>query len=128
MEAVNINFIVVGVTRLGIKPEATAPEADALFTRPYDLLNFLHVRCLEHRLLSLYAKCLITSHTQVFCYCSRHLLFSTDRGIRYKQSERIHVRGQDHIHLLVRILVRAFLIFHRSLLFGAGTLASSYPY
>ena len=29
----NINFKVIGLTRLGIKPKSTAPEADALITR-----------------------------------------------------------------------------------------------
>ena len=33
----NINFKVIGLTRLGIKPESTAPEADALTTRPSEL-------------------------------------------------------------------------------------------
>ena len=32
-EAVNTNFKVIGLTRLGIEPESTAPEADALTTR-----------------------------------------------------------------------------------------------
>ena len=35
----NTNFKVIGLTRLGIKPESTAPEADALTTRPFELLN-----------------------------------------------------------------------------------------
>ena len=39
MEAVNINFKVIGLTRLGIKPKSTAPEADALITRPSELLT-----------------------------------------------------------------------------------------
>ena len=30
----NTNFKVIGLTRLGIKPESTAPEADILATRP----------------------------------------------------------------------------------------------
>ena len=30
----NTNFKVTGLTRLGMKPESTAPEADALTTRP----------------------------------------------------------------------------------------------
>ena len=38
-EAVNTNFKVIGQTRLGIKPESTALEADDLTTRPSDLLN-----------------------------------------------------------------------------------------
>ena len=33
-EAVNTNFTVIGLIRLGIKPKPTAPEADALTTRP----------------------------------------------------------------------------------------------
>ena len=35
----NTNFKIIGLTRLGIKPESTAPEADALTTRPSELLN-----------------------------------------------------------------------------------------
>ena len=34
----NTNFKVKSLTRLGIKPESTPPEADALTTRPSDLL------------------------------------------------------------------------------------------
>ena len=34
----NTNFKVIGLTRLGIKPKSTAPEADALTTGPYELL------------------------------------------------------------------------------------------
>ena len=30
----NTNFKVIGLTRLGIIPKSTAPEADALITRP----------------------------------------------------------------------------------------------
>ena len=30
----NTNFKVIGLTRLGIKPESTAPEPDTLTTRP----------------------------------------------------------------------------------------------
>ena len=33
----NINFKVIGLTRLGIKPQSTAQEADALTTRPSEL-------------------------------------------------------------------------------------------
>ena len=36
----NTNFKVIGLTRLGIKSKSTAPEADALTTRPSELLNF----------------------------------------------------------------------------------------
>ena len=35
----NANFKVIGSTQLGIKPEFTALEADALTTRPFELLN-----------------------------------------------------------------------------------------
>ena len=35
----NTNFKVIGLTRLGIKSKSTASEADALFTRPSDLLE-----------------------------------------------------------------------------------------
>ena len=34
----NTNFKVVGLTRFGIKAESTAPEVDALFSRPSELL------------------------------------------------------------------------------------------
>ena len=37
--AVNIKFIVIDLTRLGIKPESTAPEKEAFITRPSELLN-----------------------------------------------------------------------------------------
>ena len=33
----NTSFKVIGLARLGIKPESTAPEADALTTRPSEL-------------------------------------------------------------------------------------------
>ena len=33
------NFYVNDLTRLGIKPKSTAPEADALTTRPSELLK-----------------------------------------------------------------------------------------
>ena len=35
----NTNFSVIGLTRLGIKPESTVSEADTLTTRPPELLN-----------------------------------------------------------------------------------------
>ena len=38
-EAVNTNVEVIGLTRIGIKPETTAPEADALTTRSSKLLK-----------------------------------------------------------------------------------------
>ena len=37
-EAVNINFKMIGLTRLGIKPMSTAPKADSLTTQPSELL------------------------------------------------------------------------------------------
>ena len=37
--AVNTYFKVIGLTQLGIKSKSTAPEADALTTRPSELLN-----------------------------------------------------------------------------------------
>ena len=36
--AVNTNFEVIGLTRLGIKSKSTTAEADALGTRPFELL------------------------------------------------------------------------------------------
>ena len=36
----NINFKVISLSRLGIKPDSTAPEADALTTRPHELWKF----------------------------------------------------------------------------------------
>ena len=35
----NTNFKVIGLTRLGIKPESTAPEADDLTTQSFELLK-----------------------------------------------------------------------------------------
>ena len=37
-EAVNTNFKIIGLTRLGIKTQSTALEADALTTWPSELL------------------------------------------------------------------------------------------
>ena len=34
----NANLKVIGLTRLGMKPKSTAPEADALTTWPSELL------------------------------------------------------------------------------------------
>ena len=39
----NTNFEVIGLTRLGIKPESTAPEADALTTRPSEMLKHFEI-------------------------------------------------------------------------------------
>ena len=39
MKAVNANFEVIGLTRLGIKFESTATEANALTALPSDLFN-----------------------------------------------------------------------------------------
>ena len=41
------NFEFIGLTRLGIKPECTAPEADALTIRLSKLLNF-HLNALKN--------------------------------------------------------------------------------
>ena len=35
----NINFKVIDLTRLGIKPKSRAPKTDALTTRPSELFN-----------------------------------------------------------------------------------------
>ena len=37
----NTNVKVIGLTRLGIKPKSTVPEADALTTRPFEPLKFV---------------------------------------------------------------------------------------
>ena len=39
----NANFKVIGSTRLGIKPEFTTPEADALTTRPSRLKETFYI-------------------------------------------------------------------------------------
>ena len=39
MKAVNTNFKVIGLIRVGIEPISTAPEAEALTTRPSELLD-----------------------------------------------------------------------------------------
>ena len=39
-EAVNTNFKVIALTQLAIKPESTAPCADALTTRPSEQISF----------------------------------------------------------------------------------------
>ena len=45
----NTNFKVVGLTRLGIKPESTAPEAGALTIRPSELATVADtVVCIMH--------------------------------------------------------------------------------
>ena len=47
----NTNFKLIGLTRLGINPKSRAPEANALTTRPSELLQHLrsfhtvHQRC-----------------------------------------------------------------------------------
>ena len=38
----NTDFKVIGLTRLGIIPESTAPEAEALITRPSELFNLVN--------------------------------------------------------------------------------------
>ena len=45
-EVVNINLKVIGLTRLGIKPESTASEADTLTTRPSELF-VTHFQCFD---------------------------------------------------------------------------------
>ena len=35
----NTNYKVIGLTRLGIEPKSTAPEADALTARPSELFK-----------------------------------------------------------------------------------------
>ena len=35
----NTNFKVIGLTRFGIKPKSTAPEADAVITWPFKLFD-----------------------------------------------------------------------------------------
>ena len=45
-EAVNTNFTVIGLTRLGIKLESTTPEADALTIRRSEL-NLIFVKTIE---------------------------------------------------------------------------------
>ena len=42
----NSNFKVIGLTRLGIKPESTAPESDVLTTRPSELFLYFIFRVL----------------------------------------------------------------------------------
>ena len=37
----NINFKVIGLTRVGIKPKSIASEADALTSRPSELLKMI---------------------------------------------------------------------------------------
>ena len=43
----NTNFQVIGLTELEIKPQFTAPEADALTTRPSELLIQLDIAELD---------------------------------------------------------------------------------
>ena len=42
----NTNFKDIGLTRLGIKPESTAPKEDALTTRQSELSNFKQISLL----------------------------------------------------------------------------------
>ena len=46
--AVNTNFKVIGLTRLVIKPESTAPEADAFTTRPLEQTNNVPTKILSN--------------------------------------------------------------------------------
>ena len=52
----NTNFKVLGLTRLGIKPESTAPEADTLISRPFELCKPLISDLLMHMILTI-TKC-----------------------------------------------------------------------
>ena len=57
MEDVNTNFKVIGLSRLGIKPESTAPEADALTTRSSEQLysHDLGLQlCILNKILSIF--------------------------------------------------------------------------
>ena len=45
----NTDFEVIGLTRLGIKPESTAPEVDAFTTRPLELWRMKHLEHIGHR-------------------------------------------------------------------------------
>ena len=48
----NTNFEVIGLTRLGMKPKSTAPDADALTTQPSELLSGTHAfNCFVKKLL-----------------------------------------------------------------------------
>ena len=47
----NTNFLVIGLTQLGMKPESTTPEASLLTTRPSELLMmqpWLHFSSLNY--------------------------------------------------------------------------------
>ena len=44
----NTNFKDIGLNRLGIKSESTAPEVDALTTRPSELLITITLCCALH--------------------------------------------------------------------------------
>ena len=50
----NTNFKMIGFTRLVIKPKSTAPEADALTSRPSELFSFLNRTLLEGSRLDRY--------------------------------------------------------------------------
>ena len=46
----NTNFKVIGLTRLGIKPKSTAPEADPRTTRPSELFTPESKRLIEAKI------------------------------------------------------------------------------
>ena len=54
----NTNLKVIGLTRLGIKPESAAQEADALTTRPSKLFFFKNASKLNQTF-------------KIFCLCSK---------------------------------------------------------
>ena len=61
----NTNFKVICLTRLGIKSESAAPEADALTTRPRKLLSLVLVeKC--HFVFFIFNVFTITG----YCYCN----------------------------------------------------------
>ena len=65
----NTNFKVIGLTRLGIKPKATAPEADTLITRPSALLNTIFVKkkmCYHYRYESMHLLNIVQISVKIF--------------------------------------------------------------
>ena len=70
----NSNFKVIGLTRLAIKSELTAPEADTLVTRPFELFTSeIYVNasfCSLHNLCSTMEQCLQRFFPQMISICS----------------------------------------------------------
>ena len=52
METGNTNFKNIGLIRLEIKPESTAPDTDALTARPSELLNTYIAKWCNWKLVS----------------------------------------------------------------------------